>query len=254
MEGSMKVKTTSKTFDPYAIIKARDIIKCIARSVPYQIALTLIQDEIYCDIIKIKSLVRDKERFVKRRNRLVGPNGETLKALEILLECYILVQGSTVTVIGNFKKLKVARRVIEDIMKNIHPVYHIKELMIKKELEKDEKLKNENWSRFLPEFKKIKDNHKKKKKAIVKGKKQVKKERHAPSIQPRKEDIEMETGKYFLTQDDQKMKARNEKIKQQKIKKNEKMIERKKQYDEPLDEKTVADKKKFGMDNMKFNL
>jgi ribosomal RNA assembly protein len=134
--GSMTVLTSRRTWDPCAILNARDFIKLLSRSVPYEQAMRVFEDGISSEIIKIGNLTRNKQKFVKRRQRLIGPNGQTLKAIELLTKCYVLVMGSTVSVIGPLDGISQVRQIVEDCIKNIHPVYHIKELMIKRELAK----------------------------------------------------------------------------------------------------------------------
>lgn len=237
VEGSMTVKTTRKTYDPAIILKARDLIKLLARSVPFPQAVKILQDDMACDVIKIGNFVANKERFVKRRQRLVGPNGNTLKALELLTKCYILVQGNTVSCMGPFKGLKEIRRVVEDCMKNIHPIYHIKELMIKRELAKKPELANEDWSRFLPMFKKRNVARKKPKK--------VRKEKKVytpfpPAQLPRKVDLEIESGEYFLSKKEKEVKKLEERRAQQAGKQAEKEKERQKDYIAPKEEKYTS--------------
>lgn len=239
----MTVKTTRKTFDPASILKARDLIKLLARSVPAPQALKILQDDVACDIIKIRNLVRNKEKFVKRRQRILGPGGQTLKALELLTQTYILVQGNTVSALGPYKGLKEVRRVVEDCMANVHPIYQIKELMIKRELAKDPELAHENWERFLPNYKKRSLSRRKVPFKVTDKTKKVYTP-FPPAQEKSKVDLQIEAGEYHIGKEAKKRIAQEERMEKQKAKQEEKKHQREQEFVAPEEKATEKRKKK----------
>jgi ribosomal RNA assembly protein len=239
----MTVKTTRKTYDPASILNARDLIKLLARSVPAPQAVKVLEDGVAADIIKIRNLVRNKERFVKRRQRILGPSGSTLKALELLTECYILVQGNTVAAMGPYKGLKEVRRIVEDCMANIHPIYHIKELMIKRELQKDPELAGESWDRFLPQFKKRNLSKRRVPLKVTDKSKKV----YTPFPPPQeksKVDLQIESGEYFLGKQARERALREKRLEMQKEKQEEKAKAREKEFIAPREDINKKEKRK----------
>ncbi|THH20266.1 hypothetical protein EW146_g1056 [Bondarzewia mesenterica] len=265
IHGSMSVRTTRKTFDPYIVLKARDMIKLLARGVAVGQAVKIMEDNTACDIIKIGNLVRNKERFVKRRQRIIGPDGSTLKASNVM---YALnVQGNTVSVMGPYKSLKEVRRIVLDCMKNIHPIYRIKELMIKRELSKDPKLAEESWDRFLPQFRRkhlktsektARKNEKNEVKFEARKAAGAEPEQSAqkpakkvytpfpPAQQPRKVDLQLESGEYFLKPHEKERREEHEKKQKQLEATAKRRAERAEAFVAPVEEAapTVEEKRK----------
>jgi ribosomal RNA assembly protein len=240
VEGSMTVRTTKRVTDPYIVLKARDLIRLLARSVPAQQALKVLRDDMQCDIIKLAGMVSNKERFVKRRQRLVGPDGTTLRALELLTECFILVQGNTVAVMGPWKGLKIVRRVVEDCMNNVHPIYAVKTLMIKRELAKDPQLAGENWDRFLPDFKPKSVPHKKPAPPLGADGKPAPPKAYTPFPPanhqlPSKVDLALASGEFFLTEEQKEARAAEEKGAAAAAAKDARRSEREAQYKAPAE-------------------
>jgi ribosomal RNA assembly protein len=129
-----------------------------------------------------------------------------IKALSLLTGCFITIQGRTLAAVGPIRGLEDVQRVADDAMRNVHPVLHIQRLMVLRDLRRDPAMASEDWDRFLPKFRKTKRPGKQKK---------VKREQRTGGIpappRPRKEDIEMETGGFWLKREGKlRKKARKE--------------------------------------------
>src|SRR5271167_2095916 len=105
--------------------------------------------------------------------------------------------------------------------------------MIKRELAKDPKLVNQSWDRFLPKLPK-KSLSKRRKPHVIHDKKN--KPLFPPPQQPRKIDLQMESGEYFLKGWEKKAKEKEGKETARIEKKREREEERKKDFIPPKEE------------------
>ncbi|KAH8043574.1 hypothetical protein JL722_15125 [Aureococcus anophagefferens] len=149
IEGSMTVATTRKTSDPYVILKARDLIKLPRRSrgagdedprrrrtaTSSRSAASCGTGTASCAGGSASSgpTARRSRRSSCSRSATCSPR-------------------ATRSRMGGIKGLKTCRKVVEECFRNVHPIYNIKILMIKRELANDPELKEEDWERFLPKF------------------------------------------------------------------------------------------------------
>ena len=155
------------------------------------------------------------------------------------------MQGNTVSAMGPYKGLKEVRRIVDDCMANIHPIYHIKELMIKRELAKDPTLAHESWDRFLPNFKKRTLSKRRTPFKVTDKSKKVYTP-FPPAPEKSKVDLQIESGEYFLSKEAKERAQKEEVMERQRIKREEKMKEREKAFVAPeeLEETEKAKKEK----------
>jgi ribosomal RNA assembly protein len=144
---------------------------------------------------------------------------------------------------GPFKGLKEVRKVVDDCMANIHPIYHIKELMIKRELAKDPTLANESWDRFLPNFKKRTLSKRRMPFKVTDKTKKVYTP-FPPAPEKSKVDLQIESGEYFLSKEAKERAQKEEVMEKQRQKREEKMKERAKSFVAPEEVEDVQKEKK----------
>jgi ribosomal RNA assembly protein len=123
-------------------------------------------------------------------------------------------------------------------MTNIHPIYNIKELMIRRELSKNPEMKEVSWDKFLPHFKKQNSKRKKVKRAPAKPKSPF-----PPEQKLRKIDEQMISGEYFLTQEEKDNIKGKEKLRKREAKRLQKKEKRAKVFEAPVEPDSSTKKK-----------
>lgn len=204
-ECTMEVSTTEATRDPYIIIKADEFIQLLSRGMRMEDAVKILEDDMFSEIMPMKAFCSSEKTIQNRKERLTNP--KIMRAIELLTKCSVYVAGKAVCLVGSCRGLVEAKEIIIGCFENVHPVFTIKKLMIKKDLQK--KGVEGDWERFMPTIKKTHSKHRKPGRATGNMPEEIK---------PRKEDIMRETGEYYLEKSnivaDKKREERREKSRQ----------------------------------------
>lgn len=148
------MKTTPKTFDPMMILKAHSVIRVLARFVPVEDSLTLLEDDVFENIISIGH--SKKDTFIRRKSRI--DNDEIRELVKEVLGCKMFVSGKSVAAIGPHVALSKVQKFVEDCFdRNIHPIYHLKRFQIMNKLALMPEMAKQDWTNFLPPLPKNKN-------------------------------------------------------------------------------------------------
>lgn len=97
------------------LYQAKNIVKAIARGFSPEKAFRLFNENDQMEIIELKDLSDNKIKTIK--SRLIGTKGKTRKMIEKWSGCSISIYGKTVTIIGDYKQLEIARGAINMILR-----------------------------------------------------------------------------------------------------------------------------------------
>ena len=92
---------------------ARNIIKAISRGYNPKIAEKLMDDDFLLEIIDIQNFLGNSRKKVYRiKSRLIGESGKAKRTIESLANVHLSIYHNTVSIIGQYEELKIAREAI----------------------------------------------------------------------------------------------------------------------------------------------
>jgi ribosomal RNA assembly protein len=107
--------------ESFNVFQAKNVLKAFGRGFNVNDCLYLLEDEYGLEIIDLSEFTKSKERMSTLKGRIIGTGGKTRKYIEKYADVKTCVFGKTVSIIGKWDKINIAK---EAIMKIIQGCTH----------------------------------------------------------------------------------------------------------------------------------
>jgi ribosomal RNA assembly protein len=116
--GSVEIGVKPDAADPSGALQAKDIVLAIGRGFSPERAFRLFSEDNTLDIIDLHDFFGKNDAEIRRVDgRIIGREGKTRRILEELTGTAISVSGHTVSIIGGYEAVTMAKDALEKLIK-----------------------------------------------------------------------------------------------------------------------------------------
>ena len=116
--GTVEIGVKPDAPDPSGALQAKDVVVAIGRGFSPERAFRLFNEETTLDIIDLHDFFGKNEAEIRRIDgRIIGREGKSRRILEELTGASISVSGHTVSIIGNYDAIAMAKDALEKLIK-----------------------------------------------------------------------------------------------------------------------------------------
>ena len=98
--------------ESFNIYQAKQILRAFGRGFDVEDCLKLLDDEYGLEIIDLTDFTRSRNRLIVIKGRVIGTKGKTKKFIEEYTKTKISVFGKTVSIIGKWENINIAKEAI----------------------------------------------------------------------------------------------------------------------------------------------
>jgi len=102
--------------DPITVLRVKEVFRALNRGFDLQSALYLLDESYFLEVINVKDYGKTRNRRIVLKGRVIGSKGSIKRMIEELTKTKICIHGNTISIIGQWNNLLLAKRAIEMIL------------------------------------------------------------------------------------------------------------------------------------------